>query len=131
MTNSPAQVMIVDDESWIRTTVREVLSEAGVEVLSAESGRECIEHLRRGFRGVILMDIMMPEMNGWETIRMLHRESLIDGNLIVMLTALESPDEQMEGLQELVFDYLTKPFDPATLVSTVSHYLDCFCTAKK
>jgi len=123
----PAPIMIVDDEAWIRDTVREIFSSRGVQVLEAEGGDACIEQLRRGFRGIILMDIMMPRMNGWETIRQMARESLVEGNLIVMLTALEAPDEQMEGLQELVFDYITKPFDPDDLVATVSHYRECFC----
>lgn len=131
MKSQEPQVMIVDDESSIRTTVKELLLEQGIPVVTAESGSECAGLLRRGFQGVILMDIMMPEMNGWETIRALERESLIGGNLIVMLTALEFPDEQMEGLQELVFDYLTKPFDPDTLVATVRHYLDSFCRGER
>ncbi|GAB4294947.1 MAG: response regulator [Desulfuromonadia bacterium] len=118
-------IMIVDDEEWIRSTVREIFTPRGIPVVEADGGPACLQHLRNGFRGVILMDIMMPRMNGWETIREIERESLLSGNLIVMLTALEAPDDQMEGLQEMVFDYITKPFDPDDLVATVSHYREC------
>lgn len=121
----PARVMIVDDEPYIRRAVQELLDSQGIALLSAASGDECLRFLREGFRGVILMDVTMPDKNGWETIRAMQREELLSGNIITMLTAIDTPDEQMEGLQELVLDYITKPFQPHEFMASVRSYLRC------
>ena len=120
-----AQVMIVDDEPLIREAVAQLLACEGIATVAAENGDECLNLLRKGFRGVILMDVMMPRGNGWQTIRAMADESLAAGNIIAMLTSVDEPDEQMEGLQELVFDYITKPFEPSELISAVRTYLGC------
>jgi DNA-binding response OmpR family regulator len=69
------------------------------------------------------MDVMMPEINGWETVRKIVENGYYEGSLIFMLTALETPDEIIEDLQKYVVDYLTKPFEPKELVSTCQTYL--------
>ncbi|WP_246559150.1 response regulator transcription factor [Citrifermentans pelophilum] len=117
--------MIVDDEPYIRETVQEILTFHGIGLLSAASGDECLQYLREGFRGVILLDIMMPGKNGWETIREIAAAGLQSGNIIAMLTALDTPDDQMDGLQELVMDYITKPFEPSEFVASLRSYLSC------
>ena len=116
-------VMIVDDASVIRAAVSDVLKPKGFEVVTASSGRECLEELKKGFKGVILMDIMMPVMDGWDTIREIVDGGFIEGNIIAMLTAKDAPSQKMEGLQEYVIDYITKPFDPDELVAIVKEYL--------
>lgn len=121
---SKNSVMIVDDEPSILIAVRVLLEPEGFEVLTVDSGAKCIEELKKGFRGVILMDIMMPRMDGWDTIKSLVDEGLIEGNIIVMLTAKDTPGEKMEGLQEYVIDYINKPFDPDELVSYIREYLE-------
>jgi len=118
------RIMVVDDAECIRVTVREVFRHEGVEVVAAAGASECLQHLRDGFRGVILMDIMMPLKDGWDTIREIKAADLLTGNIIVMLTGMDSPDQGMEGLQEIVVDYITKPFAPERLVSTVQKYLN-------
>lgn len=116
-------VMVVDDEECIRATMTELLALEGLQVVTASGAQECLEHLQQGFRGVILMDVMMPGMNGWDTIRAIEKSGCMPGNIIFMLTAMDSPDERMEGLQEVVVDYITKPFNPDHLVTTVQTYL--------
>lgn len=118
------KVMIVDDEEYIRLAVGELLMRKGLEVVKASGAKECLEAVRSGFRGVILMDIMMPNLDGWDTIRMLVTEGLFDGIIVLMLTAKDQPDQKMEGLQEYVTDYLTKPFDSDELVSIVKDTLE-------
>ena len=115
--------MIVDDEECIRTTVRELFNLEGMDVVTACGAEECLARLRGGFRGVIFMDIMMPGKDGWETIRAIQRAGLLAGNIFVMLTALETPDERMDGLQELVIDYITKPFTPDEIFACAHKYL--------
>ena len=117
-----AKVLLVDDEEMIRESVGVFFQSAGIKMLTAANGEECLDHLESGFRGVILMDVMMPEMNGWETIRKIVEADLYEGNVIVMLTALDAPDNKMEGIQEYVTDYLTKPFDPDELMEIMEYY---------
>lgn len=117
------KIMLVDDEECIRETITELLSSEGIEIITAVGPQECLHHLRKGFRGVILMDVMMPGMDGWATIREIEKEGLLQGNLISMLTAMDIPDERMDGLQEVVIDYITKPFLPSPFIASVQKYL--------
>jgi DNA-binding response OmpR family regulator len=117
------RVMLVDDDEMIRETVELFFQSENIKLLTAASGVECLEHLEDGFRGVILMDVMMPDMNGWDTIRAIIDRDLYEGNIIVMLTAMDVPDNKMEGIQEYVTDYLTKPFNPYELMECVRY---CF-----
>ena len=116
------QVMIVDDELSLRQFVVSVLSSRGFEVISTGSGRDCIEEMEKGFKGVILMDVNMPEMDGWQTIQEIVDRELLEGNIIVMLTGRSAPGPEAESLKEYVIDYVTKPFDPHELVATVKTY---------
>lgn len=118
-----ARVMLVDDEEAIRESVEIFFQASDIDLLAVASGNECIEYLDAGFRGLILMDVMMPGMNGWETIRNIIERGLFEGNIIVMLTALSSPDCSMEGIQEYVADYMTKPFNPNEMLESVDYYL--------
>jgi len=117
--------MIVDDERSVVEGVGIVLRRSRFEVVEAPSGEEGLEALRAGFRGVVLMDIMMPGMTGWETIRAAARENLLEHSLVCMLTARAWPGREGEGLEEHVFDYLPKPFSNSDLVQLVSTAAEC------
>jgi DNA-binding response OmpR family regulator len=118
-----SRVMIVDDNPYIRESVEILLQLNGTKALNASGGEECLKHLDAGFRGVILMDIMMPFMDGWDTIREMVARGLNDGNLIIMLTAMNEPTSKMHGLQEYVADYITKPFTPHEFLDKLRFYL--------
>ena len=124
------KVMIVDDDAHVRIAVRTILKEAGYEVLSAESGEVCLELLSTGFSGVILLDIMMPEMDGWDTISQIINRDLFHNLVIAMLTAKSTPDNKMIGLQEWVLDYLTKPFESDELISKIEYYMKFIPTSE-
>lgn len=117
------QIMLVDDDPAVRYTVLEVLRDAGLAALAVDSGEACLAELRKGFRGVILLDIMMPGMDGWDTLEAMKREGLCDGNIVCMLTAVINPGPEMEKVRENVLDYVRKPFDPDGLVATAKEYL--------
>ena len=118
-----AKVMIVDDDEMILEAVELFFKSEGIRILTAASGQKCLDFLAEGFRGVILMDVMMPDMDGWDTIRKIVENDLYVGNIIVMLTALGTPDNKMDGLQEYVTDYVTKPFNTTNLLSSLQYYL--------
>jgi CheY-like chemotaxis protein len=117
------KVMIVDHDSQVRFAVRKLLERAGTKVVEADGGRDCLEQLRQGFRGLVLMEILMPEMDGWDTIRQIVDKGYDLGNIVLVLTALDSPGEQLEDLQNHVVDYITKPFEPDDLLATCQMYL--------
>ena len=124
------RIMIVDDNEYVRGSVDIICESAELDLTSAASGAECLERLESGFRGVILMDIMMPEMDGWYTIREIVSRGLYPGNIIVMLTGMGEPDCKMEGLQEYVSDYMTKPFGPDHLIESLQYYLTLLSTVR-
>ncbi len=115
--------MIVDDDEHIRLTVKEVLESEGLEVVSADGAVACIRELEKGFTGIVLMDIMMPDYDGWDAIRMIINTGKYKNIIIAMLTAMDKPDKKMQGLQEYVTDYITKPFDSDELVRVIKDYL--------
>ncbi|KLK88378.1 histidine kinase [Methanoculleus sediminis] len=121
---SSRRIMVVDDDVFILEVMEELLEPEGIGVVAAESGDACIAELTGGFRGVILMDIMMPHKDGWETIQEMIDRDLMGGNVIVMLTAKDVPDAELECLKEQVIDYITKPFEPDEIVALVKGYLN-------
>jgi DNA-binding response OmpR family regulator len=116
------KIMVVDDDSYILIALRELFENHGFEVYTVPSGKDCIYELKNGFQGVILMDIMMPFMNGWDTIREIIKENLHKDITISILTAKDMPDPDMQDLRAYVKDYITKPFEPQELVSIVRNY---------
>lgn len=114
--------MIVDDDPSILITVRTLLEKEGYEVYAVNSGKDCIEEVKRGFKGVILMDIMMPHMDGLDTIREIVKGGYTKGNVIAVITAKNVPDIKTDGLEEYVVDYIVKPFETDELVSSVKKY---------
>lgn len=117
------KIMIVDDNEYVRVSVEIICQSEQLKLVSAASGAECLAHLEAGFKGVILMDVMMPDLDGWDTIREMVDRKLYRGNLVVMLTGMGEPDSKMDGLQEYVTDYMTKPFGPDQLVESLQYYL--------
>lgn len=117
-------VMVVDNEPHILMALKDRFEAEGFFVATASGGQECLEEIEGGFKGVILMDIMMPHMDGWETIREMVDRDLVQGNIIAMLTASDTPGPEMEGLQQYVVDYIRKPFDVEELVHIVRGYLE-------
>lgn len=116
------RVMVVDDDPSILIAVRELFESAGYEVYAVGSGYDCIEELKKGFKGVILMDIMMPRMDGWDTIKKIVDDGLYQDVVIAMLTAKDMPDVKMNEFKDFVVDYINKPFDPDELISAVDYY---------
>ena len=114
------RIMVVDDDPDILITIRKIFENEGYEVFTVDSGIDCINELERGFSGVILMDIMMPFMDGWDTIMEIMKRGYDKDVVISILTARGTPDhEKIKGLESFIYDYITKPFDTKKLISKV------------
>ncbi|MFQ5885018.1 MAG: two-component system response regulator [Thermoplasmata archaeon] len=113
-------VVVVDDEPKILELVERILSTEGVEVVKAMSGQECLDYVTRKTPDLILLDIKMPEMDGWMVYRELRAGERTKGVPIAMLTVKADTIDRDIALDILeVDDYITKPFSPKDLVSRV------------
>ncbi len=118
------QILVIDDNPDICDAIVAVLEDEPWTVITANGGEEGIHILESGFSGLILLDIMMPDMNGWETIREIAKRDLYHRIIICMLTAMDNPDEGMIGIEEYVSDYITKPLEPELLTELVRLWMD-------
>jgi len=118
-------VMLVDDDPAIQRVVRTILSEAGYILSMADSGPECLQEVRNGFKGLILMDIMMPDLDGWDTIGAMVEEGLVDGVAICVFSALHNTVSKDPDLERYVVGRLGKPFTCDELLNSVRESLAC------
>jgi len=112
----PRTILIADDDRQLRRTVRAYLEDAGFSVLVAENGREALFRVRQDQPDLVLLDVMMPEMDGFEAARLIRKESAVP---IIMLTARDDEADQTVGLELGADDYVTKPFSPRVLVARI------------
>lgn len=114
------KVLIVDDEEDILLALKTFYEAHSVDVTTVSSGRECLKVLEQGFTGVVLIDIMMPKMNGWKTLEEIVRRQLIDNVKVKMITGKGSKDHsKIMELAPYIDDYIGKPFSNETLLSAV------------
>lgn len=115
-----AKVMIVDDEPDVLNSLKDVLEHNNYEVIIAENGLECLKKLEEGFKGIILMDIMMPDMSGWDTIREIVNRGFIKNVAINVVTGIGIKDHQSMGILEpYIYDYLSKPVNIKEMIKSV------------
>jgi len=114
------KVMIVDDEPDVLDSLKTVLEHNNYEVITVESGFECLKKLEEGFKGIILMDIMMSDMSGWDTIREIVNRGFIKDVAINIVTGIGTKDHQSMGILEpYIYDYLSKPVNIKELIRSV------------
>jgi len=114
------KVLVVDDEARIVELIRAYLERDGYQVVAAYDGREALEIARRERPGLVILDLMLPEVDGLEVCRTLRRES---GVPIIMLTARDEEADKLVGLELGADDYITKPFSPREVVARVKTVL--------
>ena len=116
----PKTILVVDDKANVRTLVREYLTEQGFLVTTADNGQNALYEARHAKPDLILLDIMMPEMDGYEFIRTYRRESETP---IILLTAKLEESDKVIGLELGADDYITKPFGMRELVARINTVL--------
>jgi len=113
-------ILVVDDKANIRTLVREYLTEQGYRVIIADNGQNALYTARQEKPDLILLDIMMPEMDGFEFIRRFRKESEAP---IILLTARLEESDKVVGLELGADDYITKPFGMRELAARIKTVL--------
>src|SRR5688572_7642569 len=126
-----ARVLLVDDDERNLLAVANVLDDLG-EVVLARSGEEALRHLLRGEFAVILLDVYMPGMDGYETAQIIRKREQTKGIPIVFLSAVNKETEHlMRGYSMGAVDYVFKPVDPVVLRSKVTVFVDLFAKTKE
>jgi DNA-binding response OmpR family regulator len=109
-------ILIVDDEERLVSLVRAYLEQEGFQVVTARDGRQALFVARQARPDLIILDLMMPEMDGYEFLR-LHRQE--QNTPVIMLTARVEETDRILGLEMGADDYMTKPFSPRELAARV------------
>lgn len=110
------KILVVDDEPKIRSTIRAYLEREGYEALEANDGRKALDIFQQAKPDLIILDLMLPEVDGLEVCRQIRRSSDVP---IIMLTARQEDADKLVGLEIGADDYVTKPFSPRELVARV------------
>ncbi len=114
------RILVAEDDARMREIVEDYFTEAGYTVLTASDGAEAIRVFEREAVDVVLLDVMMPHLDGWSVCRRIRQRSDV---LIVMLSARSEDDDRLMGFELGADEYVTKPFSPKVLVAGVTALL--------
>jgi len=119
----PKKVLVVDDDADTTELTAMVLEGAGYSVLQAHSGRECLEKVYTFLPDLVLLDIHMEDLGGWETLRILRTDECTRNLPVAMFTVRGEIRDKVQGLQDGATDFITKPFAHDELVARVEQLL--------
>ena len=120
MNTNPEKILVVDDEASIRRILETRLSMIGYDVVTAGDGEEALRMFRHNQLDLVVLDVMMPKLDGYDVCQQLRRESDIP---IIMLTALGNVADRITGLELGADDYVVKPFSPKELEARIRSIL--------
>src|SRR5512133_2453544 len=118
-----SKILVVDDEPEAVELLEFNLKQAGFDVATAADGAEALKKARASLPGLILLDLMLPEIDGLEVCKMLRRDPATAAIPIVMVTAKAAELDRILGLELGADDYVTKPFSPRELVLRIKNIL--------
>jgi len=113
------KILTCDDEKHIVRLIQVNLERQGYEVITAFNGAECLEKVKEDRPDLIVLDVMMPEMTGFEVLDILKKDPETENIPVIMLTARAQDSDVLRGWQSGVECYLTKPFNPMELIAFV------------
>jgi len=121
------RVVIVDDEVHIRTLLEQSLEELeedhDVEILTAENGQEGLDLIKESRPGLVLLDVMMPMMNGYDVCKAIRDDPTLSNVQVILLTAKGQEADRERGVSVGATRYMTKPFDPDELLEIAKDML--------
>lgn len=110
------RILVVEDEPSVGEVVSLYLRRAGYQVIVARDGRDALDILDRDFPSLVLLDLMLPHVDGWQILEWVRARSNVP---VIVLTARRDETDRIAGLEQGADDYITKPFSPQELVSRV------------
>ncbi len=123
---SRQKILVVDDEPDIVEIVKTNLEGAGFDVVVAYDGREGLGKVRSESPDLVILDVLMPEIDGWDVLTAIEAEPETAGLPVIMLTSKTEDADILRGLSEGAVEYFTKPFYPENLVASAKILLDVF-----
>lgn len=114
-------ILVIDDAAEAREILASVLEELGVKVLTAAGGAEGVALVASEEPAMVVLDLLMDPMDGWETLRLLRLEA--EQVPVVIVSARDRPQDKIRALQEGAHDYITKPFKPRAVAGRLARLL--------
>ncbi len=115
----PQRILVVDDDREIVRLTRAYLEQSGYQVLVAYDGETALHILRRESPDLVILDLMLPDRNGFDVTRTVRRDASLAAMPIIMLTARVDDQDKIVGLELGADDYVTKPFNPSELMARI------------
>lgn len=116
---SKQKILVVDDDAAVVRLIRSYLEQAGYEVLTAYTGETALHTIRRDRPDLVLLDLMLPDKDGWDITRIVRNDPTLATLPILMLTARVTDTDKIVGLELGADDYITKPYNPREVVARV------------
>ena len=117
-------ILCIEDEQEMIDLIRLILSRRGFEVLGANGGRQGLEMIRKEHPDLVLLDLMMPDMDGWEVYQQMKADDAIKDIPVIIVTAKAQSIDKVLGLHiAKVDDYIAKPFSPQELLTSIEAVL--------
>ena len=116
---NPQRILVVDDDKSIIEIVQAYLEQAGFSVLTANNGTSAMNILRQERPDLLILDLMLPDRDGWDITSSIRRDKRLASTPIIMLTARVDDSDKIVGLELGADDYITKPFNPREIVARV------------
>jgi two-component system alkaline phosphatase synthesis response regulator PhoP len=113
------RILVVDDDRQVVRLMRSYLEQAGYQVLVAYDGETAVHILRRERPDLVLLDLMLPDRDGWDITRLVRADPVLAATPIIMLTARVDDTDKIVGLEMGADDYVTKPYNPREVVARV------------
>lgn len=123
-------ILVVEDSQTSRKVISMLLGRKGYTIIEAKSGSEALQRSEETVPDLVLLDVMLPDMTGYEVLSRLRQSAGLAEVPVIMLTGKSKPSDRLKGLFHGSNEYLTKPFDPAKLLAVLEKYLEKPTTAK-
>jgi len=122
--NIPKKILCIEDEPEMIDLIRLILSRRGFEISGANGGKEGLAIIRKDHPDLVLLDLMMPQMDGWEVYQQMKADQATKDIPVIVVTAKAQSIDKVLGLHiAKVDDYITKPFSPQELLASVDNVL--------
>jgi DNA-binding response OmpR family regulator len=117
------KILIVDDEPYGQQLLEAILLEENCDLIFAENGQKAIQHINEYLPDIVLLDIMIPDFNGFEVCQMIRSNANTSKIPIILITALDDRDSKKRGLEAGANDYISKPFDKSEVLTKIKSLL--------